>query len=111
MWLQLRKSTLAALFGRDGQIYFQLGEVAGLLNKIGAYSFAKPFQFGAILGKGVLFFHKDYPIITKKTTTLSFQLIEPPVRMRCTTIYLLKMSRWTPVLSKHLILGMPLYHK
>ncbi|GFS92137.1 uncharacterized protein NPIL_171591 [Nephila pilipes] len=71
MWFQLflpfQTSTLSALVGRDGKIYFRLVDVAALLSKHGVYSFAKRFQSVTLQGTDVLPFHKDYPIVTKKT--------------------------------------------
>ncbi|GFS35462.1 uncharacterized protein NPIL_688381 [Nephila pilipes] len=71
MWFQLllpfQTSTLSALVGRDGKIYFRLVDVAALLSKNGVYSFAKRFQSVTLQGTDVLPFHKDYPIVTKKT--------------------------------------------
>ncbi|GFT83596.1 uncharacterized protein NPIL_106691 [Nephila pilipes] len=71
MWFQLllplQTSTLSVLVGRDGKIYFRLVDVAALLSKNGVYSFAKRFQSVTVQGTDVLPFHKDYPIVTKKT--------------------------------------------
>ncbi|GFT31789.1 uncharacterized protein NPIL_657761 [Nephila pilipes] len=71
MWFQfllpLQKSSLSSLVGRDGKNYFRLVDVAALLSKNGMYSFAKRFQSVAVQEIDVLPFHKDYPIVTKKT--------------------------------------------
>ncbi|GFT76533.1 hypothetical protein NPIL_534771 [Nephila pilipes] len=78
MWFQLllhiQKSILADLVGRDGKIYFRFVDIAAPFNKTGVYSFVKCFQHVAFQGEHWLPFHKDYPVITKRT-----QLVPPDV--------------------------------
>ncbi|GFT77699.1 uncharacterized protein NPIL_628301 [Nephila pilipes] len=62
-----KKSSLAALVGRDDKIYFRLVVVAALLSKNGVYSFEKHFQTVVVQGKDVLPLYKDYSIVIKKT--------------------------------------------
>ncbi|GFW43837.1 uncharacterized protein TNCV_2854701 [Trichonephila clavipes] len=58
---------LAAMFGKDGKIYFRLEDVGALFDRSKVYKFAKRFDTFVIKGNDVLHIHKPYSVMKQKS--------------------------------------------